>query len=235
MIILLCAWLNEEGILLVDPPISDEYQSSTETGLVQRTLPSRPFMGGPEDFNAFQDWTSPKLRQETPRSRGMLDEIVYHWAIKPPTMFDPRRPTLQSLSYFPLRVAAAEWVNYISLMSFSLKRYEASSLSSNFQLELDKLSANLRTLQTWRRRVLASMDKIGHLIRYLKLHEPGNTCSEDWAALREDYEFISSSIQENGNRFESTIPVATSFIQLVESRRALLETRTSQASAPARQ
>jgi Mg2+ and Co2+ transporter CorA len=181
-------------------------------------------MGGPEDFNAFQDWTSPKLREETPRNRGMLDELVYHWAIKPPTMFNPRRPTLQGLSYLPLNIVVAEWINYISLMSFSLKQYEASSLSSDLQLELDKLSANLRTLQTWRRRVLASMDRIGHLIRYLKLHEPANTCSKDWAALREDYEFIGTSIQENGNRLESMIPVATSFIQLVESRRALLET-----------
>jgi Mg2+ and Co2+ transporter CorA len=180
-------------------------------------------MGGPEDFNASKDWTSPKLPQETPGNRGMLDELVYHWATKPQTMFDPRQPTLRGLSYLPLNIVAAEWINFISLMSFCLKQYEASSLSSDLQLELDKLSANLRTLQTWRRRVLASMDKIKHTIRYLKLHQPTNACSGDWAALLEDYEFISTSIQENGNRLEAMTPVSTSFIQLVESRRALLE------------
>jgi hypothetical protein len=180
-------------------------------------------MGGPEDFQTSRDWTSPKLPQETPGNRGMLDELVYHWAIKPPAMFNPRQPTLQGLSYLPLNIVAGVWINYISLMSYCLKQYEASSLSNNLQLELDKLSANLRTLQTWRRRVLASMDRIGHTIRYLKLQESAKTSSGDWTALREDYEFISTSIQENGNRLEAMIPVSTSFIQLVESRRALLE------------
>jgi len=78
----------------------------------------------------------------------MLDELVHHWSIKPLTMFNLRQPTLQGLSYLPLNIVAAELMNYISPISFYLKQYEASSHSSNLQLELDKLSANLRTLQT---------------------------------------------------------------------------------------
>jgi hypothetical protein len=137
----------------------------TETGLVYKTLPSRPSTGGPEELNTSQDRMSPRLPQETPGNGGMLDKLIYHWVIKPPKIFDPRQPTLQGLSYLPLNIVATEWINYISLMSFCLKQYEASSLSSDLQLELDKLSANLQTLQTWRRRVLASIDKIRHTIR----------------------------------------------------------------------
>lgn len=70
--------------------------------------------------------------------------------------------------------------------------------------------------------MLSSMEKIRSLIHYLKLHEYAEPRSRDW--LRENYEFIGTSIQEHGQRLESMIPVVTSFIQLIESRRALLET-----------
>lgn len=56
------------------------------------------------------------------------------------------------------------------------------------------------------------MEKIRHSIRWLKLHETAITCLEHSAALREDYEFLSTSIQENGNRLEAMIPVSTFFI-----------------------
>ena len=181
-------------------------------------------MGGPENFNISRDQCYTKVEYGTPRSRSMLDELIYHWAIKQPTMFNPLRPTIQALSYLPLKIVAAEWINYISVMSFSLKHYEASDISEDLPAELDRLSANLQALQTWRRRVLAIMEKIRPLIRYLKIHEQANSCSEEWVGLREDYEFISTGIQEHGDRLESMTPVATSFIQLVESRRALLET-----------
>ena len=138
-------------------------------------------------------------------------------------MFDPGRPTVQALSYFPMKVVAAEWVNYIAVMAHSLKQYEAHNLSQDLQAELNRLSANLRTLQTWRRRVLASMEKINHAICYLN-REQARSCEEDWSGLIEDYKFIQAGIQEHGMRLESMIPVSTSFIQLVESRRALMET-----------
>lgn len=154
----------------------------------------------------------------------MLDQLVYHWMNGKPTIFDPSRPTLQALSYYPLKIVAAEWVNYIAVMSFALKRNEASDISSDLQTDLDKLSSSMRELQSWRRRVLTTMEKIRQVIRYLNLPESSGNCSEDWAALRMDYDFISTSIQEHSNRLESMIPVVTSFIQLIESRRALWET-----------
>lgn len=141
-----------------------------------------------------------------------------------PTIFDPSGPTLWALSYYPLKIVAAEWVNYIAVMSFALKRNEASDISSDLEADLDKLSSSIRELQGWRRRILTTMEKIRQVIRYIHLPESSDSCFEDWAALCEDYEFIGTSIQEHSNRLESMIPVVTSFIQLIESRRALWET-----------
>ncbi|KAF7502242.1 hypothetical protein GJ744_006306 [Endocarpon pusillum] len=62
------------------------------------------------------------------------------------------------------------------------------------------------------------------LVRFTHRHETPTNVSEDWSALREDYEFLSSSIDERGQRLENIVQVVTSLVQLVESRRALVET-----------
>ena len=77
-------------------------------------------------------------------------------------MFDPSRPALQALSYHPLKIVVAEWVNYVAVMSFALKHNEASDIAGDLQAELDKLSSSIRELQGWRRRVSTSMEKIRH-------------------------------------------------------------------------
>ena len=216
--------LSGLGIILVDPPIKDEYRLSGETSNKSCSLPSEPFLGGPEDFNVSETRNSTKLGKGTLRYRGMLEELVYRWTSKKLTIFDPSQPTLQALSYYPLKIVAVEWISYISVMGFALKNYEASDISNDLQVELDKLSLSIRVLQAWRRRILASMENIRQVIYYIKLHENFDSCSEEWDGLREDYDFISTGFQEYANRLESMIPVATSFIQLVESRRAILET-----------
>ena len=62
------------------------------------------------------------------------------------------------------------------------------------------------------------------MIRYVQLPESSSSCSENSQALRDDYDFISTNIKEHANRLEPMILVVASFIQLIESRRALWET-----------
>ena len=109
-------------------------------------------------------------------------------------------------------------------MSFALKHNEASDIAGDLQAELDKLSSSIRELQGWRRRVLTTMEKIRQVIRYVQLPESSSPCSEEWQALRDDCDFINTNIKEHANRLESMIPIVASFIQLIESRRALWET-----------
>lgn len=68
------------------------------------------------------------------------------------------------------------------------------------------------------------MEKIRQVIHHIKLNESSNTYSGEWDGLREDHESISTDVQEHANRLESMIPVATFFVQLVESRQAIWET-----------
>ena len=106
-------------------------------------------------------------------------------------------------------------------MSFALKHNEASDIAGDLQADLDTLSSSIRERQGWRRRVSTTMEKIRQVIRCVQLPESSSPCSEEWQALRDDCDFIGTNIKEHANRLESIIPIVASFIQLMESRRAL--------------
>jgi Mg2+ and Co2+ transporter CorA len=155
----------------------------------------------------------------------MLDELVHHWSQQPPPMFTPSAPTLQALSYYPFRIVAAEWVNYIAVLGLSLREYELStSPTSDLVAELEKLNTDLRILQGWRRRILSTQAKLRRNIRFIRSHSDPLKPSEDWDDLMEDYEFISTEVVEHGNRLEAMVPLVTSAASLIESRRSLTET-----------
>jgi hypothetical protein len=155
----------------------------------------------------------------------MLDELVHYWTQKPPPMFSASVPTIQALSYYPLKVVAAEWVNYIAVLGLSLREYELStSLTGDLVAELEKLNTNLRILQGWRRRILSTQAKMRRNACFIRIHSDPLKPSEDWDALKEDYDFISTEISEYGKRLEDMVPLVTSAAALIESRRSLTET-----------
>lgn len=197
------------GIILVDPPFRDwsDYAPIRSRSLSQ--LPTAfsmaPFLGGCEDFrdNAMAHdsrATLPLSPQQSNNSvsdngkthsdcRGMLDELVYYWtstATPALAMLNASAPpSLQALTYLPLRIAAAEWVNYITLIDFSLKEYEWSGSGGRVSRApvvtppmdwtdtLDALDARLRALQAWRRRIMASTRKMRQVARFLDRPAPG--------------------------------------------------------------
>ncbi|EEU38403.1 uncharacterized protein NECHADRAFT_26045, partial [Fusarium vanettenii 77-13-4] len=235
------------GIMLVDPPFQDWTDYAPMRSHLHSRLPKdfsmTPFLGGCEDF---RDKTTPhdsgvtlqlnnnstnKNYKAQSDRRGMLDELVYYWmsASTPAlAMLEASAPpSLQALAYLPLRIVAAEWVNYITLIDFSLKEYEwrgSDGRVSSTRLvagpmdwtdKLDALDARLRALQTWRRRVMASTRKMRQVAR----HAAGAA----WAALKEDYAALATEITDHANRLESIIPVVTTGMTLLENRRALAE------------
>lgn len=167
-----------------------------------------PFLGGCEDFqynaavhaSSFTQPLNPDIDTDGidyPRTksdrRGMLDELVYYWtASGPPAgIFEASGPpSLHALAYLPLRIVAAEWVNYITLVDFSAKEYEwngsdndapgrgtrdATAVASrtDWKAKVDALDARLRALQAWRRRVMSSMRKMRQVARFLDSPVPG--------------------------------------------------------------
>ena len=149
-----------------------------------------------------------------------------YWEHAIPSSFDPSNPTIQSLSFYPLRIAAAEWVKYIAVMQRCLKQYEYQGDDSP---DLDKFNTDLRELQGWRRRSMLSQEKIRSVIRRLQprlsTNMSGNTkCDESMQKLVEDLEFITAKIDNAGRRLENMLPVVTSLVQIMDARQSFAET-----------
>jgi hypothetical protein len=225
--VLLVSGSEEEwtAIVLVDPPITNDYVPSKRHGLLPPNTESSPLFGGTEDFSGFEGAGVEKEQPNELSNLGMLDEIIHYWTQKPPPMFDASNPDLRSFSYYPLKIVAAEWVNYISVLGMSLREYEVStSLNGDLVAELDKLNVNLRLLQGWRRRIMSTQAKMRRTIRFMESRADSKKASEDWQSLKEDYEFIQTEVTEHGERLEAMVPLVTSAASLIESRRSLFET-----------
>ena len=82
----------------------------------------------------------------------------------------------------------------------------------------------MRSLQSWRRRSMSSQQKVRTVTRLLQSYKPLEVRGESYTSLIEDYEHISTSIDECGRRLESMLPVFTSLAKIVDSRRSFAET-----------
>lgn len=212
------------ALILVDPPISDTYFLDGHKGDECRRvrLRTQPFLGVYEDFlnpPVFKsDWTC----LEQPTGGCILHDIQRYWQRGIPACFDTGDPTLQSLAYYPLRIAAAEWVKYEAVMQFCIKSYEYQ----NNQLPgLDKFNMDLRELQGWRRRCIRSQQKLQSIIRKLRSWEIAHPASDQSLQyLIGDYEVISENIENASRRLENTLPVVMSLVQISEARLSFAET-----------
>ncbi|KAF3003622.1 hypothetical protein E8E13_007512 [Curvularia kusanoi] len=216
-------------IILVDPPIKNNYIPSKRNNRLPPNLDSKSFLGGCEDFSDIAVPVTPRdtgnhhhVAQAS--DRAMLDELVYYWTHQRPQGFDASAPSLQHLSYYPLKIVAAEWVNYIAVLGLSLREYELStSLTGNLVAELESLNTNLRILQGWRRRILSTQAKLQRNMRFIRTRSDSSS-TEDWKDLFEDYEFLATEVASYGEKLEAMVPLVTSAAALIESRRALTET-----------
>ena len=142
-----------------------------------------------------------------------------YWTQDTPPSIDPDRDLLLYLCYYPLKIVAAEWINYTGVMDRTIKKYEYSNKDfSQFHLALDKLDSDMKDLQTWRRRVVRSQQKIKVVSEFLQKFDT-NEARDLW----EDFQYISAMITECGRLLETTIPLVTSFVQVIDSRRAFVE------------
>jgi hypothetical protein len=96
----------------------------------------------------------PYVREGNPQTNcpgrlSMLDDLIYYWTQELPKVFNPSRPCLHSLSYFPLKIAAAEWMNFSNYMRYSIENYEYSLGSISTTLtSLTDLQYDLRYIHS---------------------------------------------------------------------------------------
>jgi hypothetical protein len=188
-------------------------------GLKSVEVPTRLYLGGYEDY--LDPPFNSKFSAPGPYRIGLFDDLIYYLTSSP---FETDSPSLLNLSNHPLRIIAAEWVKYIAVMQASLKQYEytGSHHLSSFLDELTKLHSDLRALQSWRRRIMSSQQKLVAAERFLKKYQWSERNLVE--PLMEDYSHISYSITESGRRLEAMLPVVTSLVQIVDTQRSFAET-----------
>ncbi|KAL1595288.1 hypothetical protein SLS60_009978 [Paraconiothyrium brasiliense] len=213
------------ALILVDPPMSHVYMTN-DVDRQMVTLQLRHFLGGYEDFMApHQYFMKAEEDTEVPADKpGMFDDLQQYWKRERPACFNPDDPSIQSLAYYTLRIAAAEWVKYIGVMQQCLKQYEYNH-DQLPALSLDKFDRDLRELQSWRRRTMVSQTKIKSVLRFLSpKHCAMEAPQRDLEYLSEDFEHIHDTIDTVGRRLESMLPVVMSFVQITDARRSFAET-----------
>jgi len=190
---------------------------------MQLVLSSRPFQGGYEDFSERPSFFEPDSR--SPGRLSLLEDLVYFWQKERPPAFQSKQPTLLSLTYYPLKIAAAEWVSYVAVMSNSIKQYEYTTEAPLPSQEhgLRKIDSDLRSLEVWGRRCLQTLSKLQSAINFLKYRNKGDTELEQYSLLIQDFEHIAALVNTYGHRLEIMVPVVTSVLQIADTRRSLKE------------
>ena len=163
------------GLILVDPPITGRYlvDAGKDKEMSEIALPSRFFLGGYEDFldpSLFRRRERQKIRANR---RCLMKGLMYYWLIGWPEYFNPKAPATLAMSYFLLRIVAAEWVKYVAVMHRGVKQYEYSDNEFPSLLHrLEKLNSDMRSLQSWRGRSRSSQKKSARLLVYSNLTNP---------------------------------------------------------------
>lgn len=211
------------AIILVDVCINDSFWFRGPDDSVTTTkLQVRPFQDGFEGFDSGASFLDGVFPEHGLEQRSLLGDLIFYWGNEMPEGFDVKRPTLISLSYYPLKIIAAEWIMYSEVMFYSRKQHEYAPNSVPAALKhVALLNTDLSSLQTWARRSMATSHKLHDVIRFLKYQRSQDRDVDCCTLLIEDYEHIALTIDTYSRRLEAMVPVVTSMIQIVDSQQAL--------------
>lgn len=148
----------------------------------------------------------------------MLRSLLHYFRNQPPG-FKASQPSILSLGYYPIRIVLAEWILYTHVMSRYFKYYEYSLHDIQNQLH----DSDLVDLQRWRRRAMQSQHKLRLLTEYIDHWLQQEANKQHWEVVLKDINYILSQLGHYGQSLEQMIPVATSMVQLLDSRRSMLE------------
>ncbi|OTB15890.1 hypothetical protein K445DRAFT_366502 [Daldinia sp. EC12] len=202
-----------------------EQQASFRT----RQVPYRNRRGSISGMPKFSDFC--KAPSSSPmRPVSMMDEVARllqdcaETFTRPPSAYN-----LFFLSTGPIKLIIDEWLTYSLIMSRYIKVYEYSTQSVQGRLRNFE-SEDVVDLYRWRRRSQHSLHKLQVLkwfvessINISKRHHENIALVEEGEALIRDIDYIIAQIEQNGNALEAMIPIMASIIQLLDSRRSVVE------------
>ncbi|EFX05660.1 hypothetical protein CMQ_3729 [Grosmannia clavigera kw1407] len=147
-----------------------------------------------------------------------LAHLVRYLRYQPPPGFTVANPSLLSLCYYPIRISLAEWNLYIHLTSRCVKHYEYTLSSAQNRLHDD----DIKDLQRWRRRSKQSQHKlllVEAFVDHWRQQEADGRPTWDMALM--DIRYLRQQLEQYSISLEQMISVATSMVQLIDSRRSL--------------
>ena len=190
--------------------------------------PFHPLLGGTEDFGPTSHNASPDKNLHThSTSAAMFDELILHWrsgVTIERTNLDMQPFLFSLIVYYPLRLIAAEWVNYTAAMCFSMKQSEVSPSDISYG-HLGRIAMAHDALDSWSRRVLSSKAHIDAVLWLLREQQVKGIQNDKWIALLEDFEFVRASLGEHAAQIENAASLVYSHIHLAEARRAFGEAK----------
>ncbi|OTA91094.1 hypothetical protein M434DRAFT_33012 [Hypoxylon sp. CO27-5] len=201
-----------------------------------RQVPYRIKRSSLSKMQTFSEFCkAPSVRSAS--SISMLDEVValLQGHIKASTSL----PTTYDISFLaigPIRLIIDEWLTYSLIMGRYVKAYEYSikrvqQRFNNFESE------DIVDLYRWRRRSQQSLHKLQTLKWFIEAssnptqNQRGDTPIFEGVTLVRDMTRdmtrdiiqVMKQIEQNGNILEAMIPIMTSIIQLLDSRRSTIE------------
>ncbi|KAK0706120.1 hypothetical protein B0T26DRAFT_655760 [Lasiosphaeria miniovina] len=205
-------------LILVDPAVKTIIETLRSGD--QKAYPSMLLHGGFEDFvqsASFASFTSVTTDRSWDKE-SILSSLIHYFRNQPPG-FAASEPSILSLGYYPIRIVLAEWILYTHLMSRYFKYYEYTLHGIENRLH----DSDIIDLQRWRRRSMQSQHKLILLSEFVDYWLPQEADKQPWNLIRKDIKHVLSQIEHYHRSLEHTVPVATSMVQLLDSRRWMLE------------
>lgn len=143
----------------------------------------------------------------------MLSSLLHYFRNHPPGL-KTSSPTTLCFAYYPLRIALAEWLLYVHLVSRYQKYYEYSLQDIHNR----PLESDIVDLQRWRRRITQSRQKLSILSQFITYWKKDEVEQQTWDMLLLDIYSINSKLQHYGHSMEQIVPVATGMVQLLDAR-----------------
>ncbi|KAG9230358.1 hypothetical protein BJ875DRAFT_445102 [Amylocarpus encephaloides] len=206
------------GILLLDPPINAMQRSSEQVALHSDLLQGE-----------YEEFLKPgSFFQEQAIAPGRLShfkDLVYYWTRKLPPSFDKSDPSLLLLSYYPLRIVAAEWTKYMELLNRTVRQYEYSSAKDPAENQrLGIIGDDLRSMLVWTRRCTQCLRKLRYAVLFIQLRSLG-TVNNDYNLLGDDYKHLAGMVEAYRGSLDTKMQVVTSMVQIIDSQRSQKQAR----------
>ncbi|RSL62886.1 hypothetical protein CEP54_005487 [Fusarium duplospermum] len=205
-------------VFLIDPPINAVDVPDAEP---HRSYQAKVLGNGFEDFQSppsFSSFAHGKVRRSFSET-SMLDRIVSYLQTQQPPGFHVNSPSILSVGYYPVRIVLSEWSFYAHLMS-RCSKYDQYSITNKPGHLRDE---DLAHLQRWRRRSKRGKQRLDILADIINFQMQYEDEKEPWVLVLKDVNWLRKQLQEYCESLEQMVTVATSMVQLLDSRRSMLE------------